>query len=267
MLLAIDVGNTTTEFGVFDGEKLALRWRVATQMRTADELALLVAHYCAAKGLKLARDTDCVMCSVVPALTPGFVEMAGQFFDKEALVVDSSVETGLKIKYRDPMSIGSDRIATAVGAIRLFGKPVIIVDMGTASTFDVVSASGEYLGGAIAPGVGTGAEELFRRAAKLARVELREPPSVIGKSTEESLQAGIVLGAAGLVDGILALMFKELGTRPKVVATGGYSHLIVPHCANVDELVDGLVLTGLLAIYRRSSKPRRSRRGGSGGAV
>ncbi|MBN1504251.1 MAG: type III pantothenate kinase, partial [Candidatus Eisenbacteria bacterium] len=142
MLLAIDVGNTTTEFGVFEDDKLALRWRVATQMRTADELAMLVAHYCAAKGLKLARDTDCVMCSVVPALTPGFVEMARQFFDREVLVVDSTVETGLKIKYRDPMSIGSDRIATAVGAIRLFGKPVIIVDMGTASTFDVVSARG-----------------------------------------------------------------------------------------------------------------------------
>ncbi len=248
MLLAIDVGNTVTEFGLFEREKLLLRWRVTSLMRTSDELLLLVAHHCDAMGVKLSQRDECVICSVVPSLTPGFLEMAKQLFGRGAFVVDSTTDTGLNIRYRDPLSIGSDRIATAVGAVSLFGKPVVVVDLGTASTFDVVSATGEYLGGAIAPGVGTGAEELFRRAARLARVELKKPPSVIGKSTEESLQAGIVLGAAALVDGILCRVFDELGTRPPVVATGGFAPLIVPLCANVTRVEDGLVLKGLRVI-------------------
>jgi type III pantothenate kinase len=249
MLLTIDVGNTTTEFGVFDGEKLVLRWRIAAHVRTSDELVLIVTNHCNGGGVSPAKLTDCAICSVVPPLTPGFLEMARQMFGRNALVVDSSVKTGLTISYRDPLSIGADRIATAVGAVRLFGSPVVIVDMGTATTFEVVSASGEYLGGAIAPGVGASAEELFRRAARLSRVELKRPPSVIGKSTEESLQAGIVLGAASLVDGILTRIFEELGSKPTVVATGGFAALVVPHCANVNRVEDGLVLRGLLAIH------------------
>ncbi len=256
MILTIDVGNSTTEFGVFDGEKLMLHWRAVTRNRMGDELSMMVSGYCSSHGLDLGSSGDCVMCSVVPPLTSGFVEMAVGLFGREPLVVDSSVDAGLRILYRDPLSVGGDRIATAAGAIQRIGQPVVVVDMGTATTVDVVSESGEYLGGAIAPGVGTGAEELFRKAAKLPRVELREPPSAIGKSTEESLQAGIIYGAAGQIDGILTRVLSELSFKSPVVATGGYASLIAPHCTRVDSVEDGLVLEGLRAIYERNRKLR-----------
>jgi len=257
MLLAIDVGNSTTEFGIFDADKILLRWRIVTQNRTGDELYLIVTSHCLSCRVNLPGNGDCVLCSVVPPLTQGFVEMASRLFGKAPLVVDSSVDTGLRVLYRDPLSVGSDRLATAVGAVHRFGKPVIIVDMGTATTFDVISDSGDYVGGAIAPGVGTAAEELFRRAARLPRVELRKPQSVIGQSTEESLQSGIVFGAAALVDGILARIFEELGARPTVVATGGYSPLITPHCKNVAHVEDALVLDGLRVIFERNKGGRK----------
>jgi len=257
MLLAIDVGNSTTEFGIYDGKNILLRWRIVTQNRTGDELSLIVTSHCSVREVTLSDGSDCVICSVVPPLTKGFVDMAVQLFGKEPLVVDSSLDTGLRILYRDPLSVGSDRLATAVGAVERFGRPVIIVDMGTATTFDVISDCGDYVGGAIAPGVETAAEELFRRAARLPRVELKRPRSVIGQSTEESLQAGIVLGAAGLVDGILARIFEELGTRPPVVATGGHSSLIAPQCKYITHVEDALVLEGLRVIFERNGKGRK----------
>ena len=257
MLLAIDVGNSTTEFGVYEGKKSLLRWRIITQNRTGDELFLIVTSHCNSGGVILSGEGDCVICSVVPPLTQGFADMATKLFGVEPLIVDSSLDTGLRILYRDPLSVGSDRLATAVGAVERFGRPLIVVDAGTATTFDVISDSGDYLGGAIAPGVGTAAEELFRRAARLPRVELKRPQSVIGHSTEESLQAGIVFGAAALVDGILARIFEELGTRPQVVATGGYSSLIAPQCKHITHVEDALVLEGLRVIFERNRKNRK----------
>ncbi|KPJ59554.1 MAG: hypothetical protein AMJ46_10570 [Latescibacteria bacterium DG_63] len=256
MILTIDVGNTTTEFGIFEKKELLLHWRVVTRNRMGDELFLMVTGYCNSRGFKLDPSGDCVMCSVVPPLTSGFVELAKELFEREPLIVDSSIDSGLRILYRDPLSVGGDRIATAVGAVQRFGQPVVVVDMGTATTIDVVSESGEYAGGAIAPGVGTAAEELFRRAARLPRVELKEPPSAIGKSTEESLQAGIIYGAAGQIDGILTRVLSELSLNPPVVATGGYAPLIAPHCARVDRVEEGLALEGLRAIYERNSRSR-----------
>ncbi|MFH0777222.1 MAG: type III pantothenate kinase [Candidatus Eisenbacteria bacterium] len=256
-ILAIDVGNTTTQFGLFVSGKLALRMRTVTLNRTGDELFLMFRGYCHSRGARLEPGGDCVMCSVVPPLTAGFVEMAAQLFGKEPLVVDSSVDTGLKIQYKDPGAVGADRIATAVGAMEKFGKPLVVVDAGTATTFDVIDRRGRYLGGAIAPGVSTAAEELFRRGAKLSRVELKRPDSVIGKSTEESLQSGIVFGAAAQVDGILTRIFEELGYRPLVVATGGYAPLIAPLSSQISRVEDTLVLDGLLAIYRRNRRAGR----------
>jgi type III pantothenate kinase len=260
MLLAIDVGNSTTEFGVFEAGKILFRWRIVTQNRTGDELCLIVANHCGSRGLTLSGDCDCVICSVVPPLTQGFADMAAALFRKAPLIVDSSLDTGLRILYRDHLSVGSDRLATAAGAVERFGRPVIVVDMGTATTFDVVSESGDYVGGAIAPGVGTAAEELFRRAARLPRVELKRPQSVIGQSTEESLQAGIVFGAAAAVDGILERIFEELGARPPVVATGGYSSLIVPQCKYITHVDDALVLEGLRVIFERHRTSGRGKR-------
>ncbi|UCF79602.1 MAG: type III pantothenate kinase [Candidatus Eiseniibacteriota bacterium] len=258
MILAIDVGNTTTEFGVFEQGKPLQRWRAVTRNRMGDELTLLVRGNCNSRGIALEAEGDCVMCSVVPPLTSGFVEMAVAFFGREPLVVDGSTDAGLRILYRDPLSVGGDRIATAVGAVERFGKPVVVVDMGTATTIDVVSGAGDYLGGAIAPGVGTAAEELFRRAARLPRVELKQPPSAIGKSTEESLQSGIVYGAAGQIEGLLARVLSELDFECPVVATGGHARLIARHCSRIDHVEDGLVLEGLRAIHARNSKSRGS---------
>jgi len=257
MLLTIDVGNSTTEFGVFEASKSLLRWRIITQNRTGDELCLIVTNHCHSRNVTLSGKGDCVICSVVPPLTQGFVDMAMNLFGKEPLLVDSSLDTGLRILYRDPLSVGSDRLATAVGAVERFGRPIIVVDMGTATTFDVVSDSGDYVGGAIAPGVGTASEELFRRAARLPRVELKKPQSVIGQSTEESLQSGIVFGAAALVDGLLARIFEEIGSRPPVVATGGYSSLIAPQCNHITHVDDALVLEGLRVIFERNRKGRK----------
>jgi len=257
MLLAIDVGNSTTEFGIYEGDKILARWRVVTQNRTGDELCLFVTGHCNRINLSLSGNSDCVLCSVVPPLTQGFVDMVTSLFGKEPLVVDSSLDTGLRILYRDPLSVGSDRLATAAGAVARFGSPIIVVDMGTATTFDVISESGDYLGGAIAPGVGTAAEELFRRAARLPRVELRKPQTVIGRSTEESLRAGIVYGSAALVDGVITRIFEELGATPKVVATGGYSSLIAPHCKHITHVEDALVLEGLRVIFERNRKARK----------
>jgi type III pantothenate kinase len=257
MLLAIDVGNSTTEFGIYEANKILLRWRIITRNRTGDELCLIVTSHCLSGHVALPDKGDCVICSVVPPLTQGFTDMVMKLFGKEPLIVDSSLDTGLRILYRDPLSVGSDRLATAVGAVERFGRPIIVVDMGTATTFDIVSDSGDYLGGAIAPGVGTAAEELFRRAARLPRVELKKPQSVIGQSTEESLQAGIVFGAAALIDGILVRIFEELGTRPPVVATGGYASLIAPQCTHITNVEDALVLDGLRVIFERNRKGRK----------
>jgi type III pantothenate kinase len=253
MLLAVDVGNTQTHFGIFDGSDLVEHWRVATDAEaTTDELAARVA------GLLALRDTGfdaidgSIISSVVPQLTPGYAAMCDRYLDVSCLLVGPGVRTGMPIKLENPRELGADRLVNAVAAYDRFGTACAVVDFGTAVTFDAVSAEGEYLGGVIGPGVAISMEALAERTAKLPPIELGEPPgesSVIGRSTQASLQSGIVYGFAGAVDAIARRVQRELGTDADFIATGGHAHAIVPYCEMVDEVDDLLTLTGLRLIW------------------
>lgn len=256
MILAIDVGNTETLIGVFKEDELTAHWRLATrQSATSDELTIALAQLFGLVELSFSDVDGVVLSSVVPALTSSWKQMSRMNLAKEVLVVTPELEFGMTIRYDNPAEVGADRIANALAASRLYGNPVIVVDFGTATTFDVVSPDGEYVGGAIAPGLLTSSEALFKGAARLAKVELVSPSTVIGTNTEASLQAGILLGKAALVDGLLRRIKIELEivstiepTDPKVVATGGLAELVVPHCDTPMEVNPLLSLQGLRMI-------------------
>ena len=255
MLLAIDVGNTNIVLGVFKGARLTASWRIATDLsKTSDEYGILMLDLFKAGGLRFKQVDGIILSCVVPPITPIFTEMARRYFDAEPLVVDGMMDTGLKNCYEPPRDVGADRIVNAVAAHRKYGGPVIIVDFGTATTFCAVSKSGEYLGGAIVPGITISAEALFRRASKLPKVELRRPASVIGRDTVSSIQAGMLYGYAGLVDAMVNRMKKELGPKTKVVATGGQARIIVPETSTIDEVRPDLTLEGLQILFERYKK-------------
>ena len=251
MLLAIDVGNTHTVVGVFDGEELVEHWRIGTDpRRTADELALLF------RPLVAGHPVDAIaMCSVVPALTHALREMTARYFEADAIVVEPGVKTGVPILTDNPKEVGADRIVNALAAYTLYGGPAIVVDFGTSTNFDVVSERGEFLGGAIAPGVEISVDALGARGAQLRKVEIVRPRSVIGKNTVECLQSGIVYGFAGQVDGILERMLKELGGTARIVATGGLAPLIVAESAYVDSHEPWLTLIGLRLVHEKNAVP------------
>jgi type III pantothenate kinase len=254
MLLAVDVGNTQTHLGVFDGEELVEHWRVATEAEaTADELASRVAGLLALRGIGFDAVAGTIVSSVVPQLTPGYAEMSDRYPGAPALVVGPGVRTGMAIKLENPRELGADRLVNAVAAYARFGDACAVVDFGTAVTFDAISADGEYLGGVIGPGVAISMEALASRTAKLPPIELGEPEGepggVIGRSTQASLRSGIVYGFAGAVDAIARRVQRELGTDADFIATGGHAHAIVPHCEMVDEVDDLLTLTGLRLIW------------------
>jgi type III pantothenate kinase len=236
--------------GVFDKERLVENWRVGTKTQiTPDEYAMIFKDLFNFAGLDFSQIDGVIISTVVPPLLPVMAEMSRKYFRMEPLVVTHELKTGITIRYDNPKEIGADRIVNAAAAYRLYGGPIIIVDFGTATTFCAVTKSGEYLGGAIAPGVKISAEALFQRAAKLPRVELVKPRSVIGSDTISAMQAGILYGYAGLVDGIVERMKKELSPEAKVVATGGLAELVAPETRSIKEVKPHLTLEGLRLLF------------------
>jgi len=250
MLLAVDIGNTDTTLGVFEGEELRATWHMATGIhRMADEYAALLLNLLHHQGLDISEIKDIALCSVVPPLIATFDELCQRYFHLSPLVVGAGVKTGVRIRMDNPREVGADRIANAAAAHHLYGGPIIITDLGTATTFDTVSREGDYTGGAIAPGIGTAAEALFTQAAMLPRVELAHPKHAIGTNTITAMQSGIVFGYVGLIEGIVARIQQELGERAKVVATGGFAELIARETAVIDVVNPNLTLIGLRLIY------------------
>jgi type III pantothenate kinase len=250
MLLAIDIGNTNVVLGVFDQERLVENWRVGTNAQiTPDEYAMIFKDLFGFAGLEFRQITGVIISTVVPPLLPVMVEMSRKYFKIEPMIVTHELKTGITIRYDNPKEVGADRIVNAAAAFKLFGGPLIIVDFGTATTFCAVTRDGEYLGGAIAPGIKISAEALFQRASKLPRVELFKPLKVIGRDTISAMQAGIIYGYAGLVDGIVERMKKELSADARVVATGGLAELVSPETRSIQEIKPQLTLEGLRLLY------------------
>jgi len=262
MLLAIDIGNTNIVLGLFDKGRLKGNWRIATSMaKTSDEYGILALDLFHANRLRVDRVKGVILSSVVPTLTPIFIEMAERYFNSDPLIVDGTTDTGLANRYEPPRDVGADRIVNAVAAYERYGGPVIIVDFGTATTFCAVSRKGEYLGGAITPGISISSEALFQRASKLPKVELAKPKAVIGQDTLSSMQSGMLYGYAGLVDAMVRRIKKELGSTAKVVATGGQAQKILSETETIDEFRPHLTLEGLRLLYERSLKTIGSKKG------
>jgi len=255
MLLAIDVGNTQTQFGVFDSAGAMISdWRLSTQGdQTADELGGHVRSLLQLEGIAVEAISGMVAASVVPPLTAALAAMGERYFGMTPVIVDAHLVDDLPILYDPPEAVGADRIVNAVAAREKYGVPVVVVDFGTATTFDVVNADGAYLGGVIATGIGVSADALFQRAARLPRVHIAEPQQVIGRDTTCAVQSGLFYGYAELVDGLLRRIIAELGVTPQVVATGGWSATIGSACANVDRVDPLLTLEGLRLIFERYS--------------
>jgi type III pantothenate kinase len=250
MLLTIDIGNTNVTLGLYDGQTLGPRWRLATDhQRMADEYGILLVNLLQHAGLRPADVRHVTLASVVPPLTGTFVQACETFLGKKAFVVDAGVRTGVRIKYDDPKAVGADRVVDAAAVQKLYGGPACVVDLGTATTFDAISAEGDYLGGAIAPGIGIAAEALFQRTAKLPKVDLVRPPTAIGRNTVHAIQSGMVFGYAGLVEGMVARFRAELGPSMKVIGTGGLAGLIAAETKVIDIIAPWLTLDGLRIVW------------------
>ena len=249
-LLAIDIGNTNIVLGLYDGERLAMQWRIATDhARMPDEYAMLLFDLFDRAGWDLDSVQGIVVASVVPPLTGTFVEVGERYFGQSPLVVDAGVRTGVRIRYDSPRDVGADRVVNAVAAYRLYGGPACVVDFGTGTTFDAISAEGDYLGGAIAPGIHMAAEALFVRTAKLPRIDIARPPRAIGTNTVHAMQSGLLFGYVGLVEGMVARFREELGPDMRVIATGGLAHVIAAETDVIEVVDQELTLKGLRFIW------------------
>jgi type III pantothenate kinase len=259
MLLAIDIGNTNIGLGVFRGTELVASWRLTTQRdRTADELGIMIGELLAHDRVDRAEIRGIVVASVVPPLTTTMTEMARRYFGQIPLTLESGLQTGMPVRYDTPADVGADRVVNAVAAFEHYGRPngrpVIVVDFGTATTFDAISATGEYLGGVICPGIQISADALFERAARLPRVDVRKPPRVIGTTTVTSMQSGLFFGYVGLVEGIVERMRNELGADAVCIATGGLAEIIAPETRLIEAVDRELTLTGLRMVWERNQE-------------
>ena len=255
MLLVIDIGNTNTSLGVFDGEVLLAHWRLTTaRSRTVDEWGVHARNLFSLADLDFKSIDAITIASVVPPLNFTLKQMAEVYFHLTPLFIDHTVDTGVPILYQPASDVGADRIVDAVAAIHKYGAPCIVVDFGTATTFDAINANGEYVGGVITPGITISSDALFERAAKLPRVEIKRPARVIGSATIEAMQSGLYHGYAGLVDGILKKMIEEMGGEPKVIATGGLAPLIAKGSSFIKLVDETLTLEGLRLVYQRQKR-------------
>lgn len=254
MLLTIDIGNTNITIGLYDGEELGPRWRLATvHERMPDEYGLQLHGLLSHVGRKPADLTGICLASVVPPLTGKFIQACRQYLELDPLEVDTGVKTGVRIRYENPRAVGADRIVDAVAVQHLYGTPACVVDFGTATTFDAISAEGDYLGGAIAPGINIAAEALFRFTAKLPRVDLQRPPAAIGRNTVHAMQSGLLFGYTSLVEGMVARFRKELGPEMKVIATGGLAEIVARETDVIEILAPWLTLDGLRIIWEMNT--------------
>jgi type III pantothenate kinase len=261
MLLAIDVGNTNIVLGIFDGKTLVHAWRLQTlRERTADELGLLVNGLFSHSAIRCSQVSGIVLGSVVPPVTGTTQAMVEQYFNRPPLIVDPARNTGMPILYENPSEVGADRIVNAIAAYEQFGtmrrRPLIVCDFGTATTLDAVSAEGEYLGGAICPGVIISADALFQRAARLPRIDVRKPSQVVGRTTVGAMEAGLFYGHVGMVEGLVRRMSDELGGGALCVATGGLAPMIAPETRLIDHVDVDLTLQGLRIVWERNQAAR-----------
>jgi type III pantothenate kinase len=262
MLLAIDIGNTHTVIGLFEEEKLLYHWRISSNLaRTEDEVGPVLLFLFEKNGYNASQITGVCISSVVPDLTPVYMLFSKKYFNLQPLIIHSQVNLGLKVKYLEPASVGADRLCNAVAGRQKYGKPLIIIDFGTATTFDCINADGDYLGGLISPGIDTSIKSLHLKAAKLPLVELTFPDKLIGRTTEESIQSGVLYGAIFMIEGLIPAIKRELGSKTKTLATGGLSKKIAKRTDLIDIVDQYLSLDGIAMIYKMNVPEKKNKSG------